>query len=118
VASAKRGVLGGLREDDVEDESVEAVRTGRAGVRSSARVRFFSSVIAMVPTMLPSPISLCCSRYEWKEETSLRYQIKISKWHSIVAAELRSKNRTHLDEHLGEAKRNQDEYEKNAEASW
>jgi hypothetical protein len=48
VASAKRGVLGGLSEEDVEDESVEAVRTG---VRVKARVRFFSSSIAMLTTV-------------------------------------------------------------------
>lgn len=44
VASAKRGVLGGLSEDDVDDESVDAVRTG---VRFKARVRFFSWLIAI-----------------------------------------------------------------------
>jgi hypothetical protein len=47
VSSAKRGVLGALSED-VEEESLEAVRTG---ARLRARVRFFPSSIAMWTTI-------------------------------------------------------------------
>lgn len=45
MASAKRGVLGGLREDEEEDESAEGVRVG---VRFKATGRFLSSLIAIL----------------------------------------------------------------------
>jgi len=52
VASAKRGVLGGLAsEDDVDEEEVEDVDPAdmvRAGVRFKAVGRFLSSWIAIV----------------------------------------------------------------------
>lgn len=51
VASAKRGVLGGLASDeDVDDDEFEDVEPAdivRAGVRLRAVGRFFSSLIAM-----------------------------------------------------------------------
>lgn len=47
VASAKRGVLGGLSDDDVDDEDVESVDGLRTGARFKASVRFFSCVIAI-----------------------------------------------------------------------
>jgi len=51
VASAKRGVLGGLASDeevdDEETEDAEPADIVRAGVRFRAVGRFFSSLIAM-----------------------------------------------------------------------
>jgi hypothetical protein len=53
VSSANRGVRGGLREDDDDEESLEAVRTG---VRFRARVRFFPSSIGISTT---TPLFYC-----------------------------------------------------------
>lgn len=45
MASANRGVLGGLREEEEEEESDDDVRVG---VRFKARGRFLSSLIAIL----------------------------------------------------------------------